>query len=107
MGYLLTHPLLDLVLLVLTGTPERAPSRLNRFLTIRFCFRFDDGNAFGNADIITPLSEVLVLISQTGNTYDLKFSNTDPSVLGGSLFGGSIDFDNTLSVLSFESRVWR
>jgi len=84
------------------GDPGAGSFALTSLPNYTFSFRFDDGNAFGNADIITPLSEVLVLISQTGYTYDLKFSNTNPSGFGGSLFGGSIDFDNTLSVLSFE-----
>jgi hypothetical protein len=51
-----------------------------------FNFLFDDGNAFGNAIITTPLSEALVLMSKTGNTYDLKFSNTN-SFGAGSSFG--------------------
>ena len=82
------------------GDPGVGSFALTSLPNYTFSFLFDGGNSFGNADIATPLNEVLVLISQTGNTYGLKFSNTDP--FGGGLFGGSIDFDNTVSFLSFE-----
>ena len=82
------------------GDPGAGSFALTSLPNYTFSFLFNDGNAFGNADITTPLSEVLVLISQTGNTYDLKFSNINP--FGGGSGSGSIDFDNTLSSLSFE-----
>ncbi|MFT5338689.1 MAG: hypothetical protein ACI9IO_000418 [Cyanobium sp.] len=82
------------------GDPGAGSFALTSLPNYTFSFLFNDGNAFGNADITTPLSEVLVLISQTGNTYNLKLSNINPFGGGGSL--GSIDFDNTLSSLSFE-----
>ena len=84
------------------GDPGAGSFALTSLPNYTFSFLFDDGNSFGNADITTPLSEVLVLISQTGNTYGLKFSNTNPSGFGGGSGSGSIDFDNTLSSLSFE-----
>ena len=82
------------------GDPGAGSFALTSLPSYTFSFVFDDGNSFGNANITTPLSEVLVLISQTGNTYDLKFSNINP--FGGGSGSGSIDFDNTLSSLSFE-----
>ena len=81
------------------GDPGAGSFALTSLPNYTFSFLFVDGNSFGNADIATPLNEVLVLISQTGNTYDLKFSNIGPE---GGPFGGSIDFDNTVSDLSFE-----
>ena len=82
------------------GYPGAGSFALTSLPNYTFSFIFDDGNSFGNANITTPLSEVLVLISQTSNTYDLKFSNINP--FGGGVVGGSIDFNNTVSILSFE-----
>jgi hypothetical protein len=82
------------------GDPGVGSFALTSLGNYTFSFLFDDGSAFGNADITTPLSEVLVLISQNGNTYDLRFSNT--SLFGGGSYSGSIDFYNGSSPLSFE-----
>jgi hypothetical protein len=82
------------------GDPGVGTFALTSLPDYTFSFLFDDGNTFGNSDIATPLNEVLVLISQAGNTYDLKFSNTNP--FGGGPDGGSIDFDNSVDYLSFE-----
>jgi hypothetical protein len=65
-----------------------------------FSFNFG-GDTFGNSDIVTPLSEILVQISNAGQR--VTFSNSDPSGFGTGPFGGSIDFINgTSSILSFE-----
>src|SRR4051812_43251188 len=52
-------------------------------------FAFDDGAAFTEADIVTPLSEVLVVLSTTGTTRRLQFSNAGD--FGSGPNGGSID----------------
>lgn len=82
------------------GDPGAGSFALTSLPNYTFGFVFNDGNSFGNGDITTPLGEVLVLISQAGNAYDLKFSNING--FGGGGGSGSIDFDNTVSALSFE-----
>jgi hypothetical protein len=82
------------------GDPGVGSFALTSLGNYTFDFLFDDGNAFGNADITTPASEVLVLISQNENTYNLRFSNTNP--FGGGHYDGALDFDNGSSTLTFE-----
>lgn len=67
-------------------------------------FFFDfGGDTFTNADITTPLDELLAIISTSENDRFLKFSNTG-SVSGP--FRGSIDFQNSANssntALSFQ-----
>ncbi|WP_287242378.1 MULTISPECIES: PEP-CTERM sorting domain-containing protein [unclassified Okeania] len=62
------------------------------------------GDTFTNTDIVTPLEEVLAIISTSESDRFLNFSNINPS--GSGDFGGSIDFINfnnsSETVLSFE-----
>lgn len=82
------------------GDPGTGSFALDSLANYTFSFLFDGGATFGNRDIKTPTSEVLVLISKTGNSLKLNFSNTNGFGSGG--FGGSIDFANGVNNLSFE-----
>jgi hypothetical protein len=67
---------------------------------------FDISFAFGEdtyieADIVTPLSEVLVILSRIGSVRRLQFSNINP--FGSGPFNGSLDLVNSANhTLSFE-----
>jgi hypothetical protein len=50
---------------------------------------------------VTPVGEVLVVLSTAGPVRRVQFSNSNPGGPSGG-FGGSIDFDNGLNRLSFE-----
>ena len=82
------------------GNPGRGSFALDSLTNYTFSFLFDDGTTFGNSDIDTPTSEVLVLISKVGNALKLNFSNINS--YGSGVSTGSIDFDNGGSVLTFE-----
>lgn len=86
------------------GDPGVGSFALTSLGNYTFDFLFDDGNAFGNAELTTPPSEVLVLISQNGNKYNLRFGNTDPNGngFGTGHYRGSIDFENVSHSLTFE-----
>ena len=66
-------------------------------LTISFDFGFTH---FGLEHIVTPLSEVLIVVSMEGTARRVQFSST--RLFGSGPFGGSIDFVNGLDALSFE-----
>jgi PEP-CTERM motif len=55
---------------------------------------------FTPAHIVTPLSEILVILSPLGADRRVQFSNVLP--FGSGPFGGAIDFINGVSFLSFE-----
>jgi hypothetical protein len=57
------------------GDPGTGSLYLNSLANYTFNFLFDGGNAYGNRDIVTPTSEVLVLLSKAGNSLKLNFSN--------------------------------
>ena len=82
------------------GDPGTGSFALDSLANYTFSFLFDGGATFGNSDINTPTSEVLVLISKVGNSLKLNFSNINSYGTGVSF--GSIDFDNGASVLTFE-----
>lgn len=65
-------------------------------------FSFTDGSSFTNADILTPLEEVLVIISTTDTERSVQFSNVNP--FGSTELFGSLDFANfdNQTFLSFE-----
>jgi len=56
------------------------------------------GNTYTDADITTPLGEVLVVLATGGPDRTLKFSNTNG--FGSGTFGGSLDFVNAVGDLS-------
>jgi MYXO-CTERM domain-containing protein len=82
------------------GNPGTGSFALDSLANYKFSFLFDGGAAFGNSDINTPTSEVLVVISKSGNSLKLNFSNTDS--FGSGAYSGSIDFANGANILSFE-----
>jgi MYXO-CTERM domain-containing protein len=82
------------------GNPGTGSFALDSLANYTFNFLFNGGNAYGNRDIVTPTSEVLVLISKAGNSLKLNFSNINSYGSGASF--GSIDFFNGVSTLSFE-----
>jgi hypothetical protein len=77
------------------GDPGNGDFGLTSLANFDFSFTFG-GNTFTNADITTPLANILVRISTSGSDRFVNFGGTR----GGS-FGGSIDFVNA-STLSFE-----
>ena len=82
------------------GDPGTGSFALDSLANYTFSFLFDGGATFGNSDINTPTSEVLILISKVGNSLKLNFSNINS--YGSGMYSGSIDFDNGGSVLTFE-----
>ena len=63
-----------------------------------YSFSFTFGSAtFTNADIVTPVANVLVQVQQSGSDLIVNFGGA-----GGGPFGGSLDFINGPSNLSFQ-----
>jgi hypothetical protein len=77
------------------GDPGNGDFALTSLANFDFSFTFG-GNTFTNADITTPLANILVRISTIGSDRLVNFGGT-----GGGPFDGSIDFVNA-STLSFE-----
>ena len=78
------------------GDPGLGDFALTSLPNFDFAFNIDT-SSFSNADIATPLDNVLVRISQIGSDFSVSF--------GGSSGGpnlGSIDFNNAGDVLSFQ-----
>ena len=67
-----------------------------------FNFSFTNGSSFTNADILTPIDEVLVIVSTTETERSVQFSNVNP--FGSTELLGSLDFANfdNQTFLSFE-----
>ena len=82
------------------GDPGTGSFALDSLANYTFNFAFSGGDAYGNRNIVTPTSEVLVLISKSGNSLKLNFSNTNGFGSGPGF--GSIDFFNGANTLSFE-----
>ncbi|GAX36208.1 hypothetical protein [Nodularia sp. NIES-3585] len=61
-----------------------------------FAFNFNDGSSFTNADIATPLANILVNIATIGSDRFVNFGGS-----GGGPFGGSLDFTNA-NFLTFQ-----
>lgn len=74
--------------------PGNGTHPLTSLGTVTMLFIFDGGDSFTEADAVTPIDEVLVVLSTTGPDRRLQFSNSDPSGFGTGLFGGSLDFLN-------------
>lgn len=51
-------------------------------------------DSFTDLDAVTPIGEVLVVLSTTGSDRRLQFSNSNLSGFGTGLLGGSLDFVN-------------
>jgi len=83
------------------GEVENGTFSLSSLLNYNFNFEFDKGSTFKNSDIITPINEVLIIITSIPSGHQVKFSNT---VLSNSSGGpGSINFLNSSGgYLSFE-----
>lgn len=85
------------------GDPGDGTFALTSLPDFNFFFDFGGGNVFTNADIATPLNEVLVVITSNADR-QLNFSNIFGSGTGP--FNGSIDFISTFNpsntLLSFE-----
>jgi len=77
------------------GDPGVGDFALTSLTNYQFAFNFG-GNLFGNADITTPLANVLVRIAGSPGARSLNFGGA-----GGGNFGGSLDFLNS-SGLSFQ-----
>jgi PEP-CTERM motif len=68
-----------------------------------FSMSFTFGSlTYTEADIATPLKEVLVIISPSGSDHRLQFSNANPSGFGTGPDIGAIDFITDGPDLSFE-----
>jgi PEP-CTERM motif-containing protein len=80
------------------GNGTHALTSLGAF-SMSFAF---GSSTFTQGNIVTPLSEVLVVLSTQGMNRRVQFSNNNPSGFGSGIFGGSIDFINGDNVLSFE-----
>jgi len=78
------------------GDPGDGTFALTSLSNFNFAFNFG-GNTFGNADIATPLANVLVQITNSGGTRSLNFGG-----FGGGPFRGSLDFINGSTNLSFQ-----
>ena len=84
------------------GDPGDGTFDLESLPNFDFDFNFENGLIFSNEDIVTPLEEVLVIVSSTENERRVQFSNINP--VGSTILFGSIDFidfDNQIA-LSFE-----
>lgn len=79
--------------------PGNGTYALNSLGAFSMSFTFG-GITFTNAHIVTPLGEILVVLSTQGTDRRVQFSNINP--FGSGLFGGSIDFFNGVNGLSFE-----
>jgi MYXO-CTERM domain-containing protein len=99
-GHLWTFPLLEPVHSALTEIPEQAPSLLTHWLIINLASFSMAALPLETATSTLPPSEVLVVISKSGNSLKLNFSNTDS--FGSGAYSGSIDFANGANILSFE-----
>lgn len=84
------------------GDLEDGTYALESLENFDFDFSFTDGSSFSNADIITPMGEVLVVISTTETERKVQFSNVNP--FGSTELFGSLDFANfdNETFLSFE-----
>jgi hypothetical protein len=91
-----TPPLVGTGTFSFDGDPGNGDFALTSLANFDFSFTFG-GNTFTNADITTPLANILVRISTSGSDRFVNFGGTR----GGS-FGGSIDFVNASSSLSFQ-----
>ena len=78
------------------GDPGLGDFPLTSLPNFNFAFNFDT-ISFTNDNIATPLSSVLVRISQIGNGLSVTFGG-----LGDGPFGGSLDFIDGSNELSFE-----
>ena len=84
------------------GDPGDGTFALESLSNFDLNFNFTDGSSFTNADILTPLEEVLVIISTTETERRVQFSNVNPN--GSTILFGSLDFANfdNQTFLSFE-----
>ncbi len=73
------------------GDPGDGTFALTSLPNFDFFFDFN-GDTFSNANIATPVSEVLVVISTSGSDRVVNFSNTND--FGSGPDEGSIDFEN-------------
>jgi hypothetical protein len=63
-------------------------------------FTFTDGESFNQTDISSKLSQLLVVLSGSGSTRRLQFSDTGP-VAGGGPYHGSLDLTSGSEYLAF------
>jgi hypothetical protein len=84
------------------GDLEDGTYALESLSNFDFNFSFTDGSSFTNADILTPIEEVLVIVSTTETERKVQFSNVNP--FGSTELFGSLDFANfdNGTFLSFE-----
>jgi hypothetical protein len=78
------------------GNPGPGTFALTSLPNFNFLFNFGS-ESFSNADITTPLANILVGITVVGSDYSVNFGGSR----GGPL-GGSIDFDNSNKFLNFQ-----
>lgn len=84
------------------GDPGDGTYALESLENFNFNFSFTDGSSFTNADILTLMEEVLVIVSTTETERRVQFSNVNPR--GSTILNGSLDFANfdNETFLSFE-----
>jgi hypothetical protein len=63
-------------------------------------FNFTDGESFNQSDIVSKLSQLLVVITGTGSSQRLQFSDTGPNN-GGGPYHGSLDLMSGSDYLAF------
>ena len=94
-----SSPLVGSGTVTLSSDPGPGTYALTSFASFSMSFAFNDGNTYTDADISTPLSEVLVVLYDAGGREGLFFSNTKD--FGSGPAGGSIDF-GLVDGLTFE-----
>ena len=92
----LTPPIVGTGTFSFDGDPGPGTFALTSLPNFNFLFNFGS-ESFTNADISTPLVDILVGITVVGSDYSVNFGGSS-----GGPQGGSIDFDNSNGVLSFE-----
>lgn len=84
------------------GDPGDGTFALESLSNFDFNFSLPNGSTLTNTNIITPVEEVLIIISSTETNRRVQFSNVNP--FGSTILEGSIDFAdfNNPTFLTFE-----
>jgi hypothetical protein len=93
-------PIVGTGIFTFANDPGNGTFAFNSLGAFSMAFSFSDGSAFTGADIVSDLSQVLVVLSPSGTDRRLQFSDTGAG--GGGPFGGSLDLLNGTGGLSFE-----
>ncbi|MFM2063825.1 MAG: hypothetical protein RLZZ507_3496 [Cyanobacteriota bacterium] len=91
-----TPPIVGTGTFVFDGDPGNGTFALTSLTNFDFSFTFG-ANTFTNANIATPVANVLVAITTAGSDRFVRFGGG-----GGGPLGGSIDFNNAGNFLTFQ-----